>query len=73
MESRSASVGDPVVSFYNKTLSSREFTDYGAINLGQSCPIATTDQEAEDNKLEENKAKGEGDMAEEIKKGDPRK
>ena len=51
MESRSASVGDPVVSFYNKTLSSREFTDYGAINLGQSCPIATTDQEAEDNKF----------------------
>lgn len=51
MESRSASVGDPVVSFYNKTSTSREFTDYGAINLGQSCPIATTDQEAEDNKF----------------------
>ena len=23
----------------------------GAVNLGQSCPIATTDQEAEDNKF----------------------
>ena len=41
----------------------RDCTDYGAINLGQSCPIATTDQEAEDNKFVANLVKGQIDAA----------
>ena len=51
MESRSEKVGSPVVSFYNKTETTREFNDFGAINLGQSCPIETEGQEDEDNKF----------------------
>ena len=51
MESRSESVGLPVETFYNKTSASREFEDYGAINLGQACPIATENQADEDNKF----------------------
>ena len=51
MESRSEKVGDPVISFFNKTETTREFNDFGAINLGQSCPIETEDQEDEDNKF----------------------
>ena len=52
MEARSASGGQLSQDiFYNKTLTTREFDDYGAINLGQACPIATADQEEEDNKF----------------------
>ena len=51
MESRSEKVGSPVVSFYNKTESIREFNDYGAIHLGEACPIETEGQEDEDNKF----------------------
>ena len=51
MEQRSASVGLPVERFYNKTLITREFQDYGAIHLGESCPISTTEQKADDNKF----------------------
>jgi hypothetical protein len=52
MESRSASGGGlSEATFYNKTLTTREFDDYGAINLGQACPIATENQKDEDNKF----------------------
>ena len=52
MEARSASGGGLSQDmFYNKTLTTREFNDYGAINMGQACPIATANQEDEDNKF----------------------
>lgn len=51
MESRSEKVGTEVDHWYNKTETTREFNDFGAINLGQACPIETEGQEDEDNKF----------------------
>ena len=51
MESRSEKVGTEVDHWYNKTETIREFNDFGAINLGQACPIETEGQEDEDNKF----------------------
>ena len=51
MEQRSESVGLPVETFYNKTTTTRAFKDYGAINLGQSCPVSIPDDDPEDNQF----------------------
>ena len=52
MEARSASGGELSEDiFYNKTMTTREFNDYGAINMGQACPIATENQADEDNRF----------------------
>ena len=51
MEQRSVSDGLPVERFYNKTSITREFQEYGVMSLGESCPISTSGQEAEDNKF----------------------
>ena len=45
MEQRSEQVGPPVDAFYNKTTTTRPFEDYGAITLGQSCPISSADDD----------------------------